>query len=353
MCSSLDHSALFNGALNLASIPVLASLLGVKKCLVVKGLHPVPGGDLSDSDQRKVRTRRTFYNEAMGLCLRRPGKASSKPPIQPRTSAMMTSLSRKGVIVRSPDYQSVVWMVSRDSMALLPCCPTHKVRSSGKTQRPGYSYELNGVSLWPSRDPIEEEGGLNLYRFVRNCPIQYFDKLGLETGGSESTCETTLAQIKQEFTQQINWLRSKDCDTPISCECCEAGGLFRPNSFARPGRKVRGSIVICYNNTRSRSKMRRTLGHELVHAMQSCAGYAGEGCDWRVCMEIQAYFTANCGRHTDPARKKECVRGGVKFSTYSYPGFNDQTRPCKTETDFDEMFERNYEKCAKIPTIFQ
>ena len=45
MCSSLDHSALFNGALNLASIQVLASLLGVKKCLVVKGLHPVPGGD--------------------------------------------------------------------------------------------------------------------------------------------------------------------------------------------------------------------------------------------------------------------------------------------------------------------
>ena len=121
MCSSLDHSALFSGALNLVSIPVLASLLGMKKCLVVKGLHPVPGGDLSDSDQRKVCTRRTFYNEAMGLCLRPPRKASSKPPTQPRTSAMMTSLSRKGVIARSPDYQSVVWMVFRDPMALLPC----------------------------------------------------------------------------------------------------------------------------------------------------------------------------------------------------------------------------------------
>ncbi|MFZ4595177.1 MAG: RHS repeat-associated core domain-containing protein [Verrucomicrobiaceae bacterium] len=33
---------------------------------------------------------------------------------------------------------------------------------------------------WPSRDPIEEAGGLNLYEMVRNDPISQIDKLGLD-----------------------------------------------------------------------------------------------------------------------------------------------------------------------------
>ena len=33
---------------------------------------------------------------------------------------------------------------------------------------------------WPSRDPIEEEGGLNLYGFVANDPVGLIDYLGLD-----------------------------------------------------------------------------------------------------------------------------------------------------------------------------
>lgn len=31
---------------------------------------------------------------------------------------------------------------------------------------------------WLSRDPIAEDGGKNLYEFVKNCPVQYIDPLG-------------------------------------------------------------------------------------------------------------------------------------------------------------------------------
>jgi hypothetical protein len=31
---------------------------------------------------------------------------------------------------------------------------------------------------WPSRDPIEEEGGVNLYGFVANRPVELIDRLG-------------------------------------------------------------------------------------------------------------------------------------------------------------------------------
>ena len=43
-----------------------------------------------------------------------------------------------------------------------------------------YTYKtVSGRSGWPSRDPVEEEGGLNVYSFVENSPVNYIDKHGL------------------------------------------------------------------------------------------------------------------------------------------------------------------------------
>lgn len=38
----------------------------------------------------------------------------------------------------------------------------------------------NQVSSWPSRDPIEERGGVNLYGFVGNNGINWFDLFGMQ-----------------------------------------------------------------------------------------------------------------------------------------------------------------------------
>jgi RHS repeat-associated protein len=37
---------------------------------------------------------------------------------------------------------------------------------------------------WLNRDPLEEEGGLNLYGYVLNNPLNYFDPLGLSWGSA-------------------------------------------------------------------------------------------------------------------------------------------------------------------------
>ncbi|PXA02935.1 hypothetical protein DDZ13_14630 [Coraliomargarita sinensis] len=42
----------------------------------------------------------------------------------------------------------------------------------------GFRYYDPVTGRWPSRDPIEEQGGLNLYGFVANNPIGYIDILG-------------------------------------------------------------------------------------------------------------------------------------------------------------------------------
>lgn len=42
----------------------------------------------------------------------------------------------------------------------------------------GYRWIHPQTGRWPSRDPIEEEGGINLYGFVGNEPISWFDDAG-------------------------------------------------------------------------------------------------------------------------------------------------------------------------------
>lgn len=41
------------------------------------------------------------------------------------------------------------------------------------------------LGRWPSRDPIEEDGGINLYAYVKNSPLSWVDLLGLVLSPAE------------------------------------------------------------------------------------------------------------------------------------------------------------------------
>lgn len=47
---------------------------------------------------------------------------------------------------------------------------------------------VSGIPVWPSRDPIKERGGINLYGFVRNNGIRWIDILGLSEVSSTEDC---------------------------------------------------------------------------------------------------------------------------------------------------------------------
>jgi RHS repeat-associated protein len=49
----------------------------------------------------------------------------------------------------------------------------------------GYRYYAPTWQRWPNRDPIEEEGGINLYQFVHNSPLNYVDPDGLQISVSQ------------------------------------------------------------------------------------------------------------------------------------------------------------------------
>ena len=54
----------------------------------------------------------------------------------------------------------------------------HPLRPRRKI-RPTATKTVSGIPCWPSRDPIGEKGGKNLYGFVRNDGIDWIDVLGL------------------------------------------------------------------------------------------------------------------------------------------------------------------------------
>jgi hypothetical protein len=55
-------------------------------------------------------------------------------------------------------------------------------RAAGSSRACGYGI-VEGLPVWPNRDPLAEMGGINLYGFVRNAPTQLVDLFGLDSLG--------------------------------------------------------------------------------------------------------------------------------------------------------------------------
>ena len=64
----------------------------------------------------------------------------------------------------------------------------------------GYRYYDPGVGRWLSRDPIEERGGVNLFRFAANDAVGSWDVLGLQENYVNQTA-AAWAAIKKAFPQ--------------------------------------------------------------------------------------------------------------------------------------------------------
>ena len=113
--------------------------------------------------------------------------------------------------------------------------PTPTATASGARYY-GYRFYSPGLGRWISRDTIEEQGGLNLYGFVDNDPVNWFDTLGdsKSNGGDDSSTwkdfwkaaveihknyekyKKLTDQAKQTFRTQIN--PNYDC-----CWKCKSG----------------------------------------------------------------------------------------------------------------------------------
>ncbi len=90
----------------------------------------------------------------------------------------------------------------------------------------GYRYYDSVNGRWPSRDPIEEEGGENLYGFVLNDPNNHIDLLGL-AGAKTRAC----SKAEKVFNKPIGF-DGGSVDVQLwKCEwCCEADGRSKASN---------------------------------------------------------------------------------------------------------------------------
>jgi len=68
----------------------------------------------------------------------------------------------------------------------------------------GYRYYSPSLGRWLSSDPIGEQGGINLFGFLGNNPVDYFDELGLACSWSVGLCTRPLQALNVPPTVTIN-----------------------------------------------------------------------------------------------------------------------------------------------------
>ena len=67
--------------------------------------------------------------------------------------------------------------------------------------QPVFDYDsVGGVFIWPNRDPIQEAGGLNLYGYVGNDPVNYYDPFGLRADYNSLQTQMFLARAYASAT---------------------------------------------------------------------------------------------------------------------------------------------------------
>ena len=86
---------------------------------------------------------------------------------------------------RNPTGKDCVWDIFRfpnethPANRRQPAQPRRKIRSTAMKT-------ASGIPYWPSRDPIEEDGGMNLYGFVGNDGVDGSDFVGLDGGAADN-----------------------------------------------------------------------------------------------------------------------------------------------------------------------
>jgi hypothetical protein len=98
----------------------------------------------------------------------------------------------------------------------------------GRSGQPGVLPLYDPVTgRWPSRDPIEERGGINLYGFVFNSPANWLDFLGREpqdaTAQEFNEAMTSVNGDAARVWAEIRRRRRLKDDPCGKCDICESG----------------------------------------------------------------------------------------------------------------------------------
>ena len=122
----------------------------------------------------------------------------------------------------------------------------------------GYRYYNPSTGRWPSRDPIQEQGGLNLYGFVGNSPIIHIDRMGMESIGPNilsicASCAQSLIfnAIQDDLNQHFacgalynNLIGTGSDSNPADADLCK-GYKFDTTLDPDPPKNIASQLSSC------------------------------------------------------------------------------------------------------------
>jgi hypothetical protein len=91
---------------------------------------------------------------------------------------MVHPLSERALGASNLTAKNRVWGFFGNSNSTRPANRREPMKLLRKN-RPTLTKTASGIPYWPSREPIEEKGGINLYGFVNNDGVNQWDYLGL------------------------------------------------------------------------------------------------------------------------------------------------------------------------------
>jgi RHS repeat-associated protein len=110
------------------------------------------------------------------VCPRRPARASRAGERVWGAAARSEKLASGGCRQNRPTRAR---LASRKSLKTRQVAPPSSTKSASGVRYYGFRYYNPATGRWPSRDPIGEEGGVNLYTMVGNDAVNRWDYLGL------------------------------------------------------------------------------------------------------------------------------------------------------------------------------
>jgi len=156
----------------------------------------------------------------------------------------------------------------------------------------GYRYYDPVTGRWPSRDPIGERGGTNLYGFVGNDGLNSYDFNGL---WSCDACKKALEDAKKRHAKSLAKMKKDGCLINMYCVCREkgdkgtsAGDFEGYKSWVR--KKPTGGRIRVYCTERE-APYGLYFDHEMIHAEQWCGGDTGGDCETVIMRQGEALQT--------------------------------------------------------------
>jgi RHS repeat-associated protein len=180
-------------------------------------------------------------------------------------------------------------------------------RTTGVTYY-GYRYYDPVTGRWPSRDPIGERGGMNLYEFVGNSGVNKLDKLGLFAypahdwaGFSAEDCDDWGASCSQDCSGTHEEIKNCQEECSRSKRECHLSRTPSTEPF----------FLNCYAKCCKKAECKECCSDSLANGIKISIAACGIAGGWR------GYET--------------CVSRGVAAATAAWALCNDKCNKCERD----------------------